>query len=92
MDEHHKWLFAWVLEPWTLVLIFAQQIGGRILLEEVWHWEWVLRFKKLKPGLMSYSLFLLPAKLDLNLSAPHLHHVCLHTAMLPVMVAMGTKP
>ena len=31
---------------------------------------WVLRSHKLKPGLVAHCLFLLPADLDIELSAP----------------------
>lgn len=41
-------------------------LGGVALLEEVWHWEWALRFTKLKPDSVSL-LFLLPAGLDVEL-------------------------
>jgi hypothetical protein len=40
------------------------------LLEEVCHWDWALRFQKLKPGLEVQSLFLLPVDQDVELSAP----------------------
>ena len=42
------------------------------LLEEVCHWELALRFQKLKPGLVVYSLFLLPVDPDVEPSAASL--------------------
>ena len=53
-------------------------LGGVTLLEEVCHWGWT-------SGLV--SLFLLSED-PVELSAPLLHHVCLHTTMLPTLMVM----
>ena len=42
---------------------------------------WALRFQKLKPGLVSLSVFLLPSDPDVELPANLQHHVFLHAAM-----------
>jgi len=39
------------------------------LVKEVCHWKWVLRFQKLKAGLVVHFLFLLPVNPDIELSA-----------------------
>ena len=47
-----------------------------------------LRSQKLKLSPVSHSLFLLHADLDVELSVTLLHHLTLHTTMLPATMIM----
>ena len=45
-----------------------------------------LRFQKLKPGLVTHCLFLLPEDPDVEISATLQHHVCPLATMFPTMM------
>jgi hypothetical protein len=47
-----------------------------------------LRFQKLKPATVAYSLFLLPADPMGNSQSTLQYHVCLHAPMLPARLIM----
>lgn len=55
------------------------------MLEEVSHWEWILRIQRPKPGPVALSA--LPADLDVELSTPFLSTMfCLSATVYPTMM------
>ena len=76
------------LNTWSLVgEIVWKELGGAVLLEEVCHWGWTLRFQKLTPFPVS-CLCLMFIDQDVSSQLLLQCHVCLSAAMLPTMTVM----